>query len=165
MADCSSSIGASVTLLCPRDQPQRIAATLRRRETHCGWSAPKVGWHCGHSRAGVKGHCGSCHATVEGQNRRVKSIRAGQRSPFCVCVLLLYRLFMRAVFVCGNSADSGLSQPWDQQFGLFRRQRQSSARGVRGQTVWILLLCPFCAHVVASIAEWKRPCPNRKVLK
>lgn len=151
MSDCSSSIGASVTLLCPRDQPQRMAATLRRREAHCDWSVPKVGWHCGHSRAGVKGHCGSCHATVEGQNRRVKSIRAGQRSPFCVCVLLLYRLFMRAVFVCKKKKISRLrpfptlgSAVWP-----FRRQRKRGGCEPCGCSRY----APFCAHGAASIVE------------
>lgn len=79
----------------------RIAETLRQREAHCGWSVPEVRWHCGHSMAGVKGHCGCCRATVQAQSCRVKSIRAGQRSLFCVCVLVLYYLFLcLCVSVC-----------------------------------------------------------------
>lgn len=151
MSDCSSSIGASVTLLCPRDQPQRMAATLRRREAHCGWSAPKVGWHCGHSRAGVKGHCGSCHATVEGQNRRVKSIRAGQRSPFCVCVLLLYRLFMHAVFVCRkkNQPIQAFPNPGISSLALQETEKEEGGCEPCGCSRY----APFCAHGVASIVE------------
>lgn len=64
---------------------------------------------------------------------------------------------MRAVFVCGDPADSGLSQPWDQQFGpsgdrdrVLEGECEVRPRG------WILL-CPCCAHVVASVAEQKRP--------
>ncbi len=156
---------------------RRIAEALRQREAHCGQSAPQVRCHWGHSMAGVKGHCGSSHATVEIQSCWVKSIWAGQRSPFCVCVckwvsfvLFVYvwacaRVCMRprwalcAVFVCRNSADAGLSHPWNQQFAP--SGERVTERGVNHADAPIMpLLCP-CGCINSAIAA---AAANGKVL-
>lgn len=77
-----------------------------------------------------------------------------QRSPFCVCVLVLYCLFMHVhVLVCRNSADTGLSQSWDQQFPPLGVKLRESQGGVnRVDAPFLPLLCP-CGSINSATAE------------
>lgn len=63
---------------------------------------------------------------------------------------------MRAVFVCGDPADSGLSQPWDQQFGPSgdRGRVLEGEREVRAllDALVVPLLCP-CGGISGRIEE------------
>lgn len=92
VSDCSSSIGASATLLCLTDQAEESGVWVKERSIVVARGADVRQRRC-RRPARVKGHCS--HATAEAQSCWVKSIRAKQRWHFSARILALHCLFTR----------------------------------------------------------------------
>lgn len=143
MSDCSSSIGASATLLCLTDQAEESGVWVKERSIVVAQSAEVRQRRC-RRPARVKGHCS--HATAEAQSCWAKSIRVETKiALFCLhpsVVLFIYTFARACAFV-----ETQLTQAF-QCPGI----STLTASGVnRADTP----LCPHCIRAVVTIEQWE----------
>lgn len=123
---------------------RRIAEALRRRKAHCGQSVSKVRWLV--SKAIVTPNMPQWRYRVAEWNRSER----GQRSLFCVHALVCVFVCVSLCCVLCLFVEIQPTQAFHSP-GISSLPSQERDWQREGWTMWTPPLCPYCAHVAASI--------------